>query len=177
MLILIFSKKINDIKICNELKIFFENNINELFYYNLGPIPLLFWPNINIFNNTFKEIYCTSSHAIIYPKKIQYDIMTKMNNNIQHWDWFLMKTYKNYFYKYPLFYQTYSQTSNQKYWYSNNHNSLFHKISNYIIININILLQPGFNIIYISSFIFNYILFSILLISFLLFVKRINKYS
>jgi hypothetical protein len=109
--------------------------------------------------------------------------MTKMNNNIQHLDWFLMKTYKNNFYKYPLFYQTYPQTSNQKYWYSNNHNSLFHKISNYMIININILLQlnikpqPGFNIIYISSFIFNYILFSILLISFLLFIKKINKYS
>ena len=174
----IFAKKIKDKKVINELKIFMETNKNKLFYYNLGPIPMLFYPNINIFDNTYKGIYCTSSHAIIYPKSIQLDIINRMNTGVQHWDSFLMKTYTNYFYRYPLCYQLFPQTENQKYWYTTDQNSLFQKICNFIIININKLLnlnnkpQPGFNIVYISLFILHYFITLLIII---LILKLITK--
>jgi len=177
----IFSQKIKDSIIINEIDTFFSRNTEKIFYYNLGPIPILFYPNINIFNNTFRGIHCTSSHAIIYTKKIQIDIINRKNKNIIHWDTFLMKTYLNYFYKYPLCYQLFPITENQKYWYSINQGSIFHTICNNTIVNINKILelnkksQPGFNIVYNISFFFNYLILFILLIILLILILNIFK--
>jgi hypothetical protein len=86
----IFSPKVEDILIINEIDLFFLNHKNKMFYYNLGPIPSLFYPNINIFNNTFRGIFCLGAQAIIYTKKIQIDILKNIDNDELHWDVFLL---------------------------------------------------------------------------------------
>lgn len=166
----IFNDKIKDKDIINKLKLFFDKNKDNKFYFNLGPTPIIFYPNINLFNPIFKGIYCGCSQAIIYNKKTQYDILYKINKDIKHWDTFLMKTYNNYFYEIPLCYQTFPQTENQKYWYSSDNNMWYIKILNNLIFKINKLLkldvqpEPGYSIIYRTFFIINYIVFMFIFI-------------
>ena len=51
-----------------EIKNFFYNNENKDFYFNLGPVPFLYWviPNKSI----YKGIYTLCTQAIIYKKNI-----------------------------------------------------------------------------------------------------------
>ena len=177
----IFSPLIKDKSIVKDIHTFFIKNKDKTFYYSLGTAPILFYPNINIFNNTFRGIFCVYSHAIIYTKKIQLDIIERKNENIRSWDVFLTNTYLNYFYKYPLCYQTFPKTENQKYW-CDNKSKYYCAIENFIVLNFYKILgldkrpQPGFNIMYAIGFIKIYSIF-LLFTLFLLFIffKIFNK--
>jgi len=67
----IFDIKIKDKEIINEINYFMNKNTNNKINFNLGPIPLLSYPNIIKHNNIFKSICSFGSHGIIYNKNIQ----------------------------------------------------------------------------------------------------------
>jgi hypothetical protein len=157
----IFSEKLKDKNIINEIKNFFDTNENKAFYYNLCPLPRLFYPNINLFNSTYRGIYCPLAHANIYNKKCINELLENINNKNMElsWDEYLIKNYINYFYKYPLIYQTFPETENRQIWYSEeNRNSLSRFLNDLRIrlLNLDKYPQPGFNILYIVYFISNY---------------------
>lgn len=170
----IFSHKIKDKNIINEIKLFFEKNKRSIFYYNLGPIPFIFYPNLNFFDNTYSGIYTMGAQSIIYTKKIQIDIMKYINKNIYHWDHFLVNKYKNYFYKYPLCYQIFPPTENQKYW---NEYKFMHNISTKIIqiFGLDNNPEPGFSNCYTLLFIINNTLPMFLIIIILILIYYIIK--
>ena len=164
--------RINDTKknIVNDIKLFFNKNKNEKFYYNLGPAPLIINPNINISNNTYQSLYSLLAHANIYTKSIRIDILNKINNryNISnHWDGFLTINYKNYFHKYSICYQIFPVTENQKLWFVG---LPFSKKVDIFIKNIINKLgvdkkpQPGYDIGMNYLFIFNYIIYFLIII-------------
>ena len=165
----IFSEKLKNNNIINEIKKFFYSNENKAFYYNLGPIPKFFYPNINLFNNTYRGIYCILAHANIYNKKCINEIFENINNkNIElSWDEYLIKNYNNYFYKYPLIYQTFPETENKQIWYSEGYINSFLRLINDLrikLLNLDKCPQPGFNILYIAYFISNYSILALLII-------------
>jgi len=182
----IFSENIKNNKIINEIDLFFYKNNNKIFYYNLGPFPYFFYPNLNIFNNTFSGIFCINAQAIIYNKKIQYEIIKYKNKeSIKHWDYFLTTTYKNYFYRYPLCYQTFPITNNQKYWLRNENDkdNYIYKIFDYILQKIFNTLYldktplPGYIIVYTICFIYTYTFFILIILLLILFSIRIFNIS
>jgi hypothetical protein len=163
--------RINDTKknIVNDIKLFFNKNKNEKFYYNLGPSPLIIYPNINISNKNYKCATCFVAHANIYTKNIRIDILNKINNryNISiHWDIFLTRNYKNYFHKYSICYQTFPITENQKMWQE----GIFSKFFFYIttkgikLLNYDKKSQPAHDIVMNSIFILNYIIYFLIII-------------
>lgn len=184
----IFNDNVNNINIINNIELFIEKNKNETFYFNLGPTPILFYPNINICNPIFKGIYSGSAHSIIFNKKIQYEILKKsiIDKNFKkylHWDSFIFSNYNNYFYKIPLCYQIYSITENQQYWFGDDKNSFTNIYMSKIVIFLNKLLcldkkpEPGFTILYNISFLINYSIFIFILLmilySFIFLFKKI----
>jgi len=182
----VFSERLKDKNIMNEIKIFFNNNQNKVFYYNLGSSPVLFYPNINLFNNTYSGIYCPLAHANIYNKKSRIEILKNINNINVHWDVYLTMNYNNYFYKYPLIYQTFPETENKKYWLSDNKYSFFENFLNYIqdrrikYLKLDIQPQPGFDIMNYFYFILNYTILTfiniiILYLMYWIFIRNINK--
>jgi len=177
----IFSEKLKNKNIINEIDLFFLKNKKKSFYYNLGTIPYLFLPNINICNNTFKSIFCLFAHANIYTKNIRLEVIKQINNkNIRAWDFFLNDNYDNYFYKYPLIYQTFPITDNRNVWYSDNNNSLLNNSLNYItsiffkMLQLDKKPEPGFSILYIILFIFNYLLWLLPIIIIIYYLLKNN---
>ena len=162
----IFSDKINDKNIHNEIKFILDKNKNNKITFNLGPVPVLFYPNLNPFNNIYKNIFILCSQSVIYNKNIRYDLIKNYENNkIKHWDMNLTCIYDSYFYKNPLIYQIFPETENQKYWFSDNVNNLFNQIRQKVIIKIIKILnldknpEPGYTIMYNIFFLLNYLLF------------------
>ena len=172
----IFNNNINDINIINNIELFFYKNKDKKFVFNLGPIILLFYPNLNIFNPIYKNISMNNSHAIIYNKNSQNDLLYKFNNkkNIElfiHWDNLLNKLYDSYFYRSPLCYAVYPETENSKYW-SNNFCEYVRRLVNFYESP-----EPGFPIIYTFSIIISYLIFIIIpiIIIFCIFMYIIKK--
>ena len=159
----IFNSNIKNPKILNELYNFFKNSPNIPFFYNLGAFPLLFYPNFT-FNNTYRGYMTAAAQAIIYNKKIQLDLIKHKNEDIKHWDFYISEKYRNYFYKYPLCYQTFSESSNQEYWLCNTNNSILCSLLNYMVnkffknMNLHEKPEPGFYIVYSIFFVIHYIL-------------------
>ena len=177
----IFSDNINNMSIHSEISNIFKQNKNNKIYFNLGPMPILFYPNINVMNNVYNGIFILTSQAIIYNKNIRYDIMNYYHNiHYKNWDVFISLKYKSYFYRKPLCYQTFPQTENQKYWLSNNDTSLYSQITNYIIIKFFSLLgldktpEPGYTYIYTLFFIINYLLLIIIIFCVYIFLNNLK---
>ena len=179
----IFSEKLKNNNIINEIKKFFNTNQNQVFYYNLGSSPVLFYPNINLFNNTYRGIFCVLAHSNIYNKKCRIEILKNINNINSHWDVYLTMNYNNYFYKYPLIYQTFSETENKKYWLSENKYSFFESFLSHIqdqrikYLKLDIQPQPGFDIMNSLYFILNYYIwiFIIVMMLYVVYWILINK--
>ena len=113
----IFNEEIKNVNIINEIKNIFINNKTS-FYFNLGSINYFFIPFST--SNVYRGIYSLATHSIIYNKKICLDILNNNNiNNYLHWDDFLTKNYTKYFYKFPLCFQKFPDTDNNKYWFHN----------------------------------------------------------
>ena len=175
----IFDPSIKDKEIINEIKDLFLQKKNENFYFNLGPIPFIFYPTIK---NIYKSILCYTSHANIYNKKIIDNIIYKNVRDIKHWDVFLTFNYNNYFYKYPLCYQTFPETDNQKNWHFEYNNIFLDKgykfiiqiaINFFKILNLDIEPLPGYNNMYIFFFTLNYILFTFFILFLLFIIKNL----
>jgi hypothetical protein len=183
----VFSERLKDKNIIDEIKLFFNNNQNRVFYYNLGTFPLFFYPNINIFNNTYRGIFCVLAHANIYNKKSRIQILENINKNIKNinvqWDAYLTMNYINYFYKYGIIYQTFPETENKKYWLSDNKYSFFENFLKYTddlrikYLKLNKQPQPGFDITYTIFFILNYIFWIsiIIIIIYFIYITFITK--
>jgi hypothetical protein len=158
----IFSDNIKNPNIINEINLFFSKNKNIPFSFNLGPIPVLFYPNI--INNIKKNIFSTNAHAIIYNNCLINRILknSKLNYPYWHWDVYL-NLYKQYFYKNPIIYQTYPLTENRKIW---TENMYINNFINYIIKynNLDKTPQPGFKNVYNTSFFINYFIFILMII-------------
>ena len=153
----IFDSKIKDNKIITEIKNFFELNNHKNICFNLGGVPLLFQPNIDINNNIFKSYYMFAAHANIYNKNIQHFLIKKINdlqnyNNIKHWDHLITQFNNIYFYKNPLCYQLFPETENQKVWApkTNIHSCIcnFILMNSIKLFNIDKKIQPGYSNIY-----------------------------
>ena len=156
-------------------------------FFNLGPIPLLFYPNIN--NNIYKSIACYTAHANIYNKNIINDIIDNNIRDVKHWDLYLNLYYSNYFYKNPLCYQTFPITENQKNWHLDFNNIFLDTMCKFVIklltnlikyLKLDKQVQPGYDNMYKIFFIINYFLFSFLILFILYifkeFVKKIKYY-
>jgi len=175
----IFSQKLYNKNIINDIKTFFYNNNNKIFYYNLGAFPLFFYPNINLYNNNYKGIISILAHANLYNKKSRIEILKNINNIYLHWDVYLTLNYNNYFYKYPLIYQTFPETENKQHWLSENNYSFFENFLKYIddkrikYLKLDKQPQPGFNIMYIIFFIINYIFWIFIIILIIYFIYSI----
>ena len=163
----IFDPKIKEKKIIDEIKIFFELNSNKNICFNLGAIPILFLPNVNINDNIFKSYYALAAHANIYNKNIQHFLIKKINdlqndNYIKHWDYFITKFNYIYFYKKALCYQLFPETENQKVWAPKT--NIYSRICNFILmnsiklLNIDKKIQPGYDNLYNFLFIGNYLI-------------------
>ena len=117
------------------------------------------------------------AHCIIYTKKIQIDILKKNRNNIIHWDYFLTTNYTNYFYRYPLCYQIFPKTDNQKEWFKNDPLKKFNEIKLDLVLNIlklNKKPEPGFTIMYTLLFIFNNLILIFLIFLIFMIIYYIN---
>ena len=156
----IFSDNIKNSEIINEIQLLFYKNKNIPFIFNLGPIPLLFYPNP--MNNIKKSIFSTNAHANIYNKHLIDQILKNSTWNYPLWHWDLyLNLYKQYFYKDPIIYQTYPLTENRKNW---TQIMFLNNMFNYIIEynNLDKTPQPGFSNIYTIFFIINYFIFFII---------------
>lgn len=164
-----------------DLKYHMDIHKNIPYYYNLGPLPLLFYPKFNLKNNSHYGLFSVGSSAIIYNKKIQFDILKKQNTEIKHWDFFLSVNYKNSFYNIPLTYQIYEKTENQTFWTCNDINNYICKKCNNIIVNFLKLFnldknsKDGHDSFYYFIFSLNYILLLIILILLIYFIWKFNK--
>ena len=156
----IFDDKIKDKKIINEIKSFIIENKDDTFYFNLGPLPILFYPNLNLFNNIYRGYFDVGTQCVIYSKSIRKEIIKNKSIPILYYDIFLTNNFKHYFYKYPLCYQLYSNTNNSAYW--NQNNIFWNSLLN--ILNLDKNPQPGYDILYYTIFVLHYIFFSIVII-------------
>jgi sulfur transfer complex TusBCD TusB component (DsrH family) len=175
----IFSEKLKDKNIINDIKLFINNNKNKVFYYNLGTYPILFYPNINLFNNIYRGIYCPLAHANIYNKNCVNEIFKNIKNIKLSWDEYLVENYINYFYKYPLIYQIFPETENKKLWFSKKLKNSFFKYIDDLrikILNLDKEPQPGFNIMYTFFFILNYSIWVLIIIIFIYIIYFILYY-
>jgi hypothetical protein len=112
----IFNEEIMNINI-NEIKNIFINNKTS-FYFNLGAVSHFFIPFST--SNVYRGIIAMTAHSIIYNRQICFDILNDNNiHNYLHWDNYLTTKYIKYFYKFPLCFQKFPDTENQKYWYRN----------------------------------------------------------
>ena len=155
----IFDKQIKNKKIINEIETLFnKKNSNNSFFFNLGAVPFIF--NIIPNSNIYKGIYALTSHSIIYNKNILIKIMNDKNKKYHYMDHYIAINYSNYFYKFPLCYQTFPNTDNNKYW------GEFRFILNYFIkfLKINIDVELGWTNLYSFLFFINYLLFIIIIL-------------
>jgi len=178
----IFDEKVKSQKVAEDIRAVFDRNKNKKFYYNLGVIPIIIYPSLYIQNNTLRGLLTTAAHANLYPIEICQDILkNKKYLNYIQWDSFLL-IYKKYFYRTPLCYQIFPETENKKYWSINKDGKtniilyvivyctdIFHKI-----LNLDKRPQPGFNIIYNTVIIGQYLLVYIIILIIVYYVfKRI----
>ena len=176
----IFNPNIKNTKIINEIELVFNQNKNEKMYFNLGPYPFLFYPNLNIYNNIYRGLIIVHAQSIIYNRNIQLDIIKNYKNNYKHWDVFITLYYKNYFYKHPLCYQIFPETNNKQYWmYDNILKTPMTLIMNLLIKKLKLDIQPnpGYKVVYKICFIFNYILFMIIFILLVYYLIKNIKFN
>jgi len=172
----IFNPIIKNKSIINEINLFLKKNVDKKICFNLGGIPILLYPNINIYKNIYKTLFCLTSHGILYNKNIQNDILCKKTQDKnKHWDEFLTKNYNIYIYKEPLCYQTFPKTDNQKYWSGSDLNKYI-TLKIIKILKLDKQIQPGYKIIYNSLFFINYSIFIMLLIIILYIVYKSKIY-
>ena len=161
----IFSDKIKNQNIINDLNNFFIQHTNEKFIYNIGGIPTI---SIPYQINHYKAAWLTTAHCIMYSKGAVEYLVNNENDllNIYYiWDIFLfdISQIQKYHYKYPLCYQTFPVTESQKYWklYKNPYINKFviDCLINCIkFLNLHKTPEPGFTIIYTISISLFYIL-------------------
>ena len=157
----IFNNNINDTNIINNIELFFYKNKDKKFIFNLGPIILLFYPNLNIFNPIYKTIHVTALQAVIYNKHVQNDILNRFKNikdiTNERIEDFQDKCYDTYFYKYPLCYQIFPVTENSKIWDPSGSNLFVRRL-----FNLDKSPLPCFSIMYTFAIISSYLLFVII---------------
>jgi len=168
----IFNDKIKNKDILNDLNIFLNKYINEKFIYYIGGTPVYSVPYIK---NHYIPLFVTSLHCCVYSKSTRELLLYNSKNVLDtflFWDIYLNenKNINKYHYKYPLCYQIFSLTENQKHWTISN-NPLINKITiNFFLFCINVLNldktpEPGFTIIYIFSIVsFYFFIFFIIYI-------------
>jgi hypothetical protein len=176
----IFNSDMIKLETINEIKTFFYNNQNKDFYFNLGPVPFLYYiiPNKSI----YRGIYTLCNQGVIYKKNIIKKILND-NNNINkysHIDNYIAQNYIHYFYKTPLIIQTFPTTENQKNW-GDHQNKIMNKYLvdlfklNISIFKINSNPMEGWYNLYNFLFIINY-LFLIIIIIIIFYICKITNY-
>jgi hypothetical protein len=159
-----FSDKINNKDILKDLNNFFNQHINQKFIYYFGAVTIY---SVPYKVNHYRSLFISLSHCVTHSKNTREYLLANENNikNTEHfWDIYLNSdsNINKYHYKYPLCYQIFPVTENQKNWKFSNNSFL-----NYIIINgskLSIKLlnidkypEPGFTIIYTISILSFYI--------------------
>lgn len=121
---------LNNVKnkeIVREIKDFFNDSSNSetSFAYNLGPNVQLLYHNIfSKYKNTNKLLLGAGTHAVIYNKKIQLEIVKENGNLItnifpdfdKNIDAYILFNYDVYFYNKPLIVQIWNDTENSNHW-------------------------------------------------------------
>ena len=152
---------INDVSQC------MKQHETQPMYYNLGPIPVLFYPNFNLLmDRNIRAIYITMSHANIYNRNIRDKVLSDTVSGNVHWDVHITKNYLSYFNIHPLCYQTFPPTENQKVWASN----IFDTFIVYVFIafirmfRMDVSPFPGYSVMYAILFIVNYTIWIMLFV-------------
>jgi hypothetical protein len=172
----IFNPEIIKPNTINNIEQFFNNNQHIDFYFNLGPVPILF--NIKPTNNIYKGIFTLCNQGIIYKKNIIKQIINDpFIYKYMHIDNYITNKYIHYFYKIPLIIQTFPITENQKNWCIFENNLCISIILNFIfkILNINNYPIIGWYKMYTILFFFNYLLFIFIIIFIYYIIYRIYK--
>jgi hypothetical protein len=181
----IFGDNLKNPFILNEISHNMDLNKNKPYYYNLGALPILFYPNLdvsyNIDRNTHYGMFEVGSSAIIYNRQIQRDILKNENTNVKHWDFFISLYYPHGFYNKPLTYQVYERTENQKYWTCDDVDTVMcrtlDKMQTQFLKSFDLdkNAHNGYHTFFKMSFILHYLLIIIILFLILYFVWKLNK--
>ena len=166
----IFSDKIKDTNITDEINTYIKKNEDSQILYFLGYLPFLQYPVLGTNHNSL--LLHLGTHAVIYSK----GFVKNFENNsletslkIDNWDDYLKK-YKRIGYNTPLCYQLFTPTDNYKNW-GDNYTT---KLTKYIIKNFGLdkNVEPG----YTKWYMYSKIIFFILLLFILIFVITILRY-
>jgi len=110
----IFSDKLNDPNITNDINNFINEKDNENFMYMLGALPHL---QIHYMDKHYNLLLSSGTHGSIYSKKLRDTMMeTVQFNKITDWDLHTNLFCNRYIYEKPLCYQLFNDTENSKYW-------------------------------------------------------------
>lgn len=160
----IFSNKITNKEILQDLNNFFIQHINKKFIYYIGSSPNY---SIPYKINHYKAIFIAMTHCNVYSKNTREYLLNKENNiikSLDQWDIYLNNNSNidKYHYKYPLCYQLLTETENSKYWKISNNKLINSVITGFgklylKIVKLNKQPEPGFTILYTISIISFYL--------------------
>lgn len=107
-----FDERIKDPVVVNDLRTFLERRDPEI--YNLGttfslPSPI----DVLLHNKNQRLLYTICAHAVIYNKKYMENALTREFMN-GHTDFEMNRIFSKFTYTYPLAYQLFEDTENQK---------------------------------------------------------------
>jgi len=174
----IFSNKINQKQIQNNICSFVNKHKYENFQYLLGCIPFIKIPYTFNFIH-YISIFSIGTHAAIYSKLNRDKILKIDKKKINDWDMYNCLYSRRYMYKIPVCYQLFPDTDNSNNWSKNNiilyfFGQITKKILNFS--NLDIRVEPGYSYFYTFSTFFTIILLFILILICLLFIKYLRRW-
>lgn len=160
----IFNDKIKNKDILQDLNYFFYDKKKINFIYYIGGIPIF---SIYYKKNHYVPLFIGTTHCCVFSKKAREILLSNSVTILRSfllWDLYLNQNnnINKYHYKYPLCYQIFPVTENQKKWnFSNNShiNKIIKQLNFFLLklLNLDKKPEPGFTIIYNLSIVFFYI--------------------
>jgi hypothetical protein len=169
----IFTDRIKQPNILDNINNFINKRADESFIYLLGNLPFLLIP-YDYYNY---YVYGIGAHACIYSKKTRQIILKNKDIGIINTDWdtYLNKSFTRYTYYEPLCYQLLTETENSKNWFNTFYQTtIIRKIIKKLKLDEQI--EPGYSTMYKIAKINGIILIVLLLFIIYVIYKVINNY-
>lgn len=144
----IFSDRMNDPKVTNDINTFINDKDNEEFMYMLGALPHL---QIPYKNKHYNLCISSGTHACIYSQKLRNHFLENVNfDTINDWDIYTNLNSNRYIYEEPLCYQLFPETENSKHWV--NYFGTANILKSYMkSLELNTKVEPGYSKCYTNS--------------------------
>ena len=180
----VFNDKIKNKDILQDLNYFFYDKKKINFIYYIGSFPIF---SIPYKKNHYIPLFISLTHCCVFSKKARELLLSNsvsVSKTFLMWDLYLNKNnnINKYHYKYPLCYQIFPVTENQKKWKLSNNpqiNKIIQKINIFLLklLNLDKKSEPGFTIIYNLSIVFFYIFIFIIIYIIYKYIQIIIKKS